>query len=204
MIAIIDYNMGNLRSVNKAFKRIGIDAVVTSNITKLRSADRLVLPGVGHFERGMKELKDRGLLDLINEQVFEKSKPILGICLGMQLMTQSSEEGNVNGLQLINAETIKFDLSDQGLKVPHIGWNTISANPNSKLLEGLSSEAFYYFVHSYYVRSQDVKLTCSITNYGHDVVSCFEKDNVFGVQFHPEKSHRQGLDLLKNFATLNV
>ena len=204
MIAIIDYNMGNLRSVNKAFKRVGVDAKITADPKEIELADRLVLPGVGHFERGMAELKKRGLTDVIYEHTIHKAKPILGICLGMQLMTSFSEEGDAEGLGLVDATTKKFDLANQGLKVPHIGWNTIDANTESILLRGVSAESFFYFVHTYYVASESENLLRSYTDYGHPIVSSFEKQNIFGVQFHPEKSHKQGLDLLQNFATIDV
>jgi glutamine amidotransferase len=204
MIAIIDYNMGNLRSVNKAFKRIGIDAKVTSNLKDIRSAERLVLPGVGHFERGMSELENLGLIDVIKEQVLNKSKPILGICLGMQLLTEFSEEGNVEGLKVVNAKTKKFELLSKGLKVPHIGWNTLEIDDNSRLLKNVSGDDFFYFVHTYYVTSDSKDLICSKSEYGHSIVSSFEIGNIFGVQFHPEKSHRQGLDLLQNFSNIDV
>ncbi len=204
MIAIIDYNMGNLRSVNKAFKRVGIDARVTSDLNVIRSANRLILPGVGHFDRGMFELKERGLIDVIYEQVIHNAKPILGICLGMQLMTEFSEEGNLDGLKLVKAQTKKFELENQGLKIPHIGWNTLDVNTGSKLLKSVLIDSFFYFVHSYYVKSNSNDLLCSETQYGHSMVSSFEKENIFGVQFHPEKSHQQGLELLQNFASLDV
>lgn len=204
MIAIVDYKMGNLRSVLKAFKRIGVDAEITSDPLRISSAEKIILPGVGRFEQGIHELKESGLAEILVDQICNQRKPVLGICLGMQLLTRHSEEGNVDGLGIINAHTKKFHFQEKVLKVPHIGWNSVNWSSQSKMYSEEASQSKFYFVHSYYVESDDDNLVKQTTDYGHSFISGFELDNIFGVQFHPEKSHSQGLDLLKKFSELNV
>lgn len=203
MIAIVNYNMGNLRSVEKAVLRLGFDCVITNAEAEIRSADKIILPGVGHFGRGMEELGKLGLVNTLNELVLEQKKPILGICLGMQLMTSHSQEGDVDGLGWLEAETLHFELSAPQ-RVPHIGWNTVNQAGDSMIYEGIEDDAEFYFVHSYYVRSSNPSIVSSTTEYGHSFDSGFAKDNIYGFQFHPEKSHGQGLQLLNNFLKLNV
>ena len=197
-IIIIDYGVGNLRSVKKAFKRAGCEVKISANENDIIQADKLVLPGVGHFYEGMKKLKEANLISILNEQVVNKKKPILGICLGMQLMTKFSEEGNIQGLGWINAKTKKFDIN---LKVPHIGWNTIEWKQNS-LMKGLNVKDDYYFTHSYYVIANNEDNQILYTNYEIKFVSGFANENIYGVQFHPEKSHNAGIALIKNFINL--
>ncbi len=197
-IVIIDYGVGNLRSVRKAFKRAGGDAMISSDVKDITNADKLVLPGVGHFYEAMKKLKESDLIPLLNEQVLTKKKPILRICLGMQLMTNGSEEGNAEGLKWIDAETKRFQVD---LKVPHIGWNTITAGEN-KLMNDLDGSHEFYFTHSYYVSSVKKEDQPLSTNYGIEFVSAFGSENIFGVQFHPEKSHNSGIKLIENFIKL--
>jgi len=202
MIVIIDYGMGNLRSVQKAFERIKVPVMVSSSTEDIISADKLVLPGVGNFEKGMNNLKERSILGALNEAVLIKKKPILGICLGMQLMTEFSEEGNCEGLGWVSANTQKFVLQSDGLKIPHMGWNNLFIKNSDSFYEGVEQDSFFYFVHSYYVTCKDENNIISETSYGIKFDSSFRKDNVYGCQFHPEKSHDAGLLLLKNFALL--
>ena len=200
MVVIIDYGMGNLRSVQKAFERIKVPVKVSSNSADILSADKLVLPGVGNFERGVGNLKERKIYEDLNEMVLSKKKPILGICLGMQLMTEFSEEGNCKGFGWIQAKTQKFKFQSNELKIPHMGWNNIITKKNDLLYEGVDQNTFFYFVHSYFITcNQEVDIITE-TNYGLNFVSSFRNDNVYGCQFHPEKSHDSGLILLRNFA----
>jgi imidazole glycerol-phosphate synthase subunit HisH len=200
MIVIIDYGMGNLRSVQKAFERIRIPATISSNPLEIEQAEKLVLPGVGHFERGISNLRDRGFIELLNELVQDKKKPILGICLGMQLMTEFSEEGNCNGFGWLKAKTQKFSFQTNGLKIPHMGWNNLSIKKSDTIFKDITADNFFYFVHSYYVSCESVTDILAETGYGNTFVSSFQKENIFGCQFHPEKSHDKGLQILKNYA----
>ena len=199
MIAIIDYKMGNLGSIQKAFKRLNQDTIISNNPSDLIKADKLIFPGVGNFERGINNLNQLNLSQLLNELVIEKKVPILGICLGMQLMCNFSEEGNKRGLGWIDAEVIKFNFDGKKLKIPHMGWNTVDVIKNCSLLSQNTNDD-YYFVHSYFVKCNDSKDIISKTVYDNKFVSCFNKDNIYGVQFHPEKSHQQGIDILSAFA----
>ncbi|MBK7380895.1 MAG: imidazole glycerol phosphate synthase subunit HisH [Ignavibacteriales bacterium] len=202
MIVIIDYGMGNLRSVQKAFERIKIPVLITSDKTEILKADKIVLPGVGNFERGISNLKSNGLFDTLNERVTEHKIPILGICLGMQLMTEFSEEGNVEGFGWIKARTIKFVFDRAYLKIPHMGWNNINVVRDSPITNNISSDNLFYFVHSYYVSCENRGDVLATSNYGVSFVSSFQKENIYGCQFHPEKSHDAGLQMLKNFSEL--
>ncbi len=190
--------MGNLRSVQKAFERINVKAIVTNNPNNLTSADKIVLPGVGHFHQGMENLISSGFKDSLYDAVIQKKIPILGICLGMQLMTQFSEEGNVAGLGFISATVKKFVLSN--LKIPHMGWNSIENIKKTTFFPILDSSEMVYFVHSYYVQCKNTTDILFQTNYGHLFDSAFQHDNIIGFQFHPEKSHKVGLKLLEYFA----
>lgn len=202
MITIVDYGMGNLRSVQKAFERINVPVLITSDKTEILKATKIVLPGVGNFEKGIANLKANGLFDLLNECVLEKKIPILGICLGMQLMSEFSEEGNVAGFSWVNAKTKKFAFDSANLKIPHMGWNTLFPKMDTPITKNISPEDLFYFVHSYYVTCKDEKDILTETNYGNKFVSSFNKDNIYGCQFHPEKSHDAGLKILKNFAEM--
>lgn len=165
----------------------------------IKNADKIILPGVGAFDTGMKNLLRLGLISVIEEKVLKEKTPILGICLGMQLMTIKSEEGQMKGLGLINAVTKRFNLSE-GYRVPHMGWNTVSIQKKSKLFLGMENqENRFYFVHSYYVECFDKEDILTLTNYGISFVSSFERDNSLGLQFHPKKSHKFGMRLFKNF-----
>lgn len=197
MTTIIDYGMGNLGSIANMIKKIGYKSQITSNLDEIKNADKLILPGVGAFDNGMKNLHELGLIEVLNQKVLVDKTPILGICLGMQLMTETSEEGKLQGLGWIDAHTKKF--VSEALKIPHMGWNIITHKKESKLFDELDSEKRYYFVHSYYVDCNDQKDILAVTPYGKKFVSAFEKGNILGVQFHPEKSHQFGMNLLKNF-----
>lgn len=202
MIVIIDYGMGNLRSVQKAFERIKVPVLITSDKMAILKADKIVLPGVGNFERGITNLKSNGLFDTLNEAVTENKIPILGICLGMQLMTEFSEEGNAEGFGWVKAKTKKFVFEKSGLKIPHMGWNNLLVKNNESLFKGINEKNFFYFVHSYYVTCEDEIDVLAETNYGYKFVSAFNKGNIWGCQFHPEKSHDAGLTVLRNFTNL--
>jgi len=202
MIIIIDYGMGNLRSVQKAFERTKVRACISSDFSEISKASKLVLPGVGHFEQGMKSLQARGLKSVLQKVVLENKIPILGICLGMQLMTNFSEEGGVEGLGWINAQTRKFIFSDNNLKIPHMGWNTLITRNGCPLLHNIAPTQFYYFVHSYYILCNIEQNVAAETIYGANFVSVFNNGNIYGCQFHPEKSHDAGLQVLKNFTDL--
>lgn len=200
-IIIIDYGMGNVGSIQNMLKYLGIDSIVSADVKEIISADKLILPGVGHFKSAMEKINNLNISGLLREQALKESKPILGICLGMQLMCKHSEEGDVSGLSIINAEVKKFNFSnDNKLKVPHMAWNKVKLyNKQSKLFnEPLKGQKFY-FVHSYYVKCNNSLDVLTKTEYGISFDSSFEKDNIFGVQFHPEKSHKYGMGLFKNF-----
>ena len=203
-VAIIDYKMGNLRSVQKAFQKIGCDAIITNEKELIQNASKIVLPGVGAFKDGMKNLKELELIDVLQTEVREKKKPFLGICLGMQLLaTKSYEDGEYNGLGWIDAEVVKFDFHSLSskLKIPHVGWNDIHLKNNSPLFSGIEDEDDFYFVHSYHFVTQEDIVT-SVTNYGYDFITSIQKENIFASQFHPEKSQTMGLKILENFVQL--
>ena len=205
MIAIVDYGMGNLRSVQKAFESVGVSAVVTRDAGLLRKTPSMVLPGVGAFRDCMRNLEDLELVPVIREHV-NAGKPFLGICLGLQLLfEQSSEFGDVPGLGLLPGKVVRFkegqkDEEGQTLKVPHMGWNTLNPQNPCPLLEGIPAEAYFYFVHSFYVVPDDPEVIASTTPYGVDFVSGVHRENLYAFQFHPEKSQKLGLKILKNFA----
>ena len=202
MTTIINYNLGNPKSIKNMLSYLGIDAVISDDLNTLKSADRLILPGVGHFAHGINQLNNLGFTDVIKEHALTQQKPILGICLGMQLMTNFSEEGDADGLGLIDAQTKKFQLQDKSLKIPHLGWNEVSWQKESPILNSLSEKPRYYFVHSYFVECNHQNDVLGTTHYGQDFVSAFQHDNIIGMQFHPEKSHANGIQVFKNFANL--
>ena len=202
-IVIIDYGMGNLQSIRKKLLNLNVEPIISSNPKDIEEADKLILPGVGHFKKALENLNKLNIRPTIDEQVLEKQKPILGICLGMQLMTKSSEEGNVNGFGWFDAEVLKFDLVDKlRYKVPHVGWNKITPQFDSDLMKNILDGAEFYFVHSYYVKTKDKNHVLNTTTYEKDFVSALENKNIFGVQYHPEKSHETGDQLMKNFVKL--
>ena len=199
MVAIIDYGLGNLGSIANMLKVIGEKSVITADREAIAKADRIILPGVGAFGAGMAKLNETGLVDFIKEQVVHEKKPILGICLGMQMLGRKSEEGHLSGLGLIPFNSARFKLDDTDLKVPHMGWDIVEFKQQNPLLEGLTGRQRYYFVHSFHAvcdNPENVLMTC---DYGYEFACAVISDNIYGVQFHPEKSHDFGMALLENF-----
>lgn len=201
MIAIIDYGMGNLRSVQKGFEKVGVSATVTNDPRALADATKVVLPGVGAFGDAMRELRARGLVDPVR-QAIDADKPFLGICLGLQLLFEVGHEGGRHeGLGVLRGEVVRFDVPAD-LKVPHMGWNQLAIRRPAPLLSGLADGTHAYFVHSYYVVPRDEDVIATQTDYGGLFTSMIWRDNLFATQFHPEKSQADGLRMLKNFAEL--
>lgn len=199
MVGIINYGLGNLGSIKNMLKVIGEKSVISSDPSVLDTCDRYILPGVGAFDAGMTNLNELGLVDYIKNVAENKKKPLLGICLGMQLLGRKSEEGKLSGLNLIPFDNIKFRLDDTDLRVPHMGWDIVDFNQDSSLLKNLEGTQRYYFVHSYHAKcdfDENVLMTCE---YGYKFAASVIKDNIMGVQFHPEKSHDFGMALLRNF-----
>lgn len=206
MIKIIDYGMGNLGSIRNMLKKISVPCEIASQGESLRSASKLILPGVGSFAAGMKRLEASGLVETLNELVLERQIPILGICLGMQLMTRYSAEGNMPGLGWVKANSLHLSelTGTTQLKVPHMGWNVVSHSKASALTKGCAEddEERYYFVHSYFVNMEDPSDVLLKAQHGDEFTAAFEVGSIYGVQFHPEKSQRFGLRLLKNFVEM--
>jgi len=204
MIAIVDYGMGNVGSIANMLKKIGVDSVITSDVEQVEAADKLILPGVGAFDTGMTNLERSDLLPVLNEKVVRRGTPVLGICLGMELLSNGSEEGICPGLGWIEGRTVRFRFPDgaEQLNVPHMGWNGVRPAPQSALLRELPADNRFYFVHSFYVACDSDSDVGGWTRYGSDFASVVERGNVMGTQFHPEKSHRFGMALLRNFAAL--
>jgi glutamine amidotransferase len=202
MINIVDIGMGNLGSILNMLKKVKADARISSGQEDIEQADKLILPGVGAFDNAMDNLLKMDLRPILERKVMVDRVPILGICLGMQLFSKRSEEGVLPGLGWIDAETVRFRFpNDQnGLKVPHMGWNTVNLRHDPILFEGLETDARFYFVHSYHLVCANESNIMTTTPYGYDFASSIRSDNIFGTQFHPEKSHRYGMRLLKNFA----
>jgi imidazole glycerol-phosphate synthase subunit HisH len=203
MIVIIDYRMGNPGSILNMLKKIGVPAIISSQPDQIWAADKLILPGVGAFDAGMANIKELGLLDLLNEAVLVQKKYILGVCLGMQLMARSSEEGVLPGLGWIEADSVRFRFQGQQnhLRIPHMGWNEVSVCKNNTLFKGLEG-AHFYFVHSYHLVCDHPDNVIAYTSYGYDFASAIRHDNILGTQFHPEKSHKYGMRLYQNFIGL--
>ncbi len=199
MITIVNYGLGNFGSLLNMFRRIGAKASLESDPDKIIKANKLILPGVGAFDTAINEINNQiGLREVLNQKAMKDKVPILGICLGMQILTNKSEEGKRLGLGWIPAKTFKFP-KNKILRVPHMGWNNTKVMYQNSLSNNLDSSARYYFVHSYYVRVDQQKFSLMKTTYGIDFDSAIFKDNIFGLQFHPEKSHKFGMEILKNF-----
>lgn len=203
MIAIVDYDAGNIKSVEKALQFIGEKPLVTRDAEQIRGADKVIVPGVGAFEDAMGRMNRYRLTEVLRETAAQGT-PILGICLGLQLFFERSDESknNVEGLGLLPGEIVRFPAKD-GYKIPHMGWNSIHINPKSRLLHGIPQDSYVYFVHSYYLRAQRKEDVAASTDYIVEVHAAVERDNVFATQFHPEKSGEVGLQILKNFVSIS-
>jgi glutamine amidotransferase len=204
MITIVNYGMGNLASVQNMLRRIGAACEITGDLEKISNAKKILLPGVGAFDAAIEKIDSIGMREVLNKKALEEKVPVLGICLGLQLLTKSSEEGKLSGLGWIPAKTIKFNFPQPtNLKVPHMGWNEIHEVNPSKLLSDLPEEPRFYFVHSFHAKAEDDKYVLARTHYGYDFDSVITNgDNIFGAQFHPEKSHKFGMKVLDNFSKM--
>jgi len=199
-VAIIDYGVGNLPSVAAAVDKVGYGGVVTSDPAVIKAADKLILPGVGAYGDGMKNLQDRGLVDVLNTMVLDVGVPILGICLGFQLIANGSKEfGTHAGLGWIDADVVPLNPNDETLRVPHVGWNELYQTKPSPLFDGIEDETLFYYVHSYQLEPRSGDYVVGACDYGGRFVSAVQQDNIFAVQFHPEKSQLGGLALIENF-----
>ena len=200
MIVIVDYDMGNIGSVYNMLKKIGRKSEITRDLEKIRQADHIILPGVGAFDSGMEQLEKFGLVELIRHKALVDKTPILGICLGAQLMLEKSEEGQKSGLGLVQGEVKRFQLSAESkLRIPNMGWNQIEKVKSSKLVDVLPDQPRFYFVHSYHFKMAQPLDQLLMSEYGYSFCSAFQHENISGVQFHPEKSHKFGMALLRNF-----
>ena len=200
MIIIVDYGMGNLGSVFNMFKKIGAQSKISSDLDEISKAQKLLLPGVGAFDTAMSKINEKGLLPVLNQKALNEKIPVLGICLGMQLLTNSSEEGKLKGLGWIPASAKKIQSqTDQKLRVPHMGWNIATISNPSLITKNLPVPSKFYFVHSYSVHVENQNHSMLKTNYGDEFDSGIQNDNIFGVQFHPEKSHKYGMKIFENF-----
>lgn len=202
MIAIVDYDAGNIKSVEKALQHIGTECVITRDVATIEQADKVIVPGVGAFEDAMNKMNAYHLTDVLR-RVAKSGTPILGICLGLQLFFERSEESesDVEGLGLLPGKIVRFP-DTEGYKIPHMGWNSLHVNPNSKLLKGVAEGSYVYFVHSYYLQAKREEDVAATTDYIVNVHAAVEHDNIFAAQFHPEKSGEVGLHILKNFVAL--
>lgn len=202
MLIILDYDIGNLNSIKNMLKKGGYrDVLISSKKEDIENATKLILPGVGHFDYGMSKLRNADFFNILNHQVLEKKVPILGICLGVQLLTEGSEEGNIAGLGWIKGRTIRFqeEKMNSNLKIPHMGWSNITIEKPSPLFENMYEEPRFYFVHTYHLQCDNKQDILTTSEYGYKFTGGVERKNILGVQFHPEKSHKFGMRLLQNF-----
>jgi glutamine amidotransferase len=204
MIAIIDYGLGNVRAFANVYHNLNIPVIIAKNAEALVPATKLLLPGVGSFDYAMQRLNDSGMLEVINQKVLKEKVPVLGICVGMQIMSLKSEEGILPGLGWINGEVKKIAFPTQrgNMRIPHMGWNNIEPLNNSKLFSGFDKESRFYFLHSYCIKCSNPSDAIATTQYGVEFESAVNNYNIYGVQFHPEKSHQWGIRLLENFAKI--
>jgi len=203
MIVILDYGVGNLGSIQNMILRAGGESIISSDLDLIASAKGFILPGVGTFDHGMEKLKSSGMLDILESRVIKHGVPILGICLGMQMLFNNSEEGDIPGLGWIDGSVQKFKFEKQNplkkIKIPHMGWNIVTPKVSQSLFKGFEDDVRFYFVHSYHVVCNDKENILATTQYGYNFTSSVCKNNIYGAQFHPEKSHRFGMNLFKNF-----
>ena len=203
MITIINYGLGNINAIYTVYKNLNIPVKIASNSFDLENSEKLILPGVGAFDYSMEKLDKSGMRDTLDDLLQSEKRDILGICVGMQMLTKYSEEGDRPGLGWLDAEVKKFNQNiDYELSIPHMGWNNITPKKENPLLAGFSNSSYFYFLHSYYFEAHDDTNILSTTKYGNDFVSTINNKNIYGVQFHPEKSHQSGIQLLKNFSKL--
>lgn len=201
MITIIDIGMGNLLSISNMLAKLKIKSTISHNIEYIENAEKLILPGVGSFDNAMNSLNKNNLIPILSKRVIKDKVPILGICLGMQLFSKKSEEGDLPGLSWIDGETVRFHFNgNRNMKIPHMGWNTVTVRDMESLFKGMNGEIRFYFVHSYYLKCYDESDILSTTSYGFEFVSSIRRGNIYGTQFHPEKSHKFGMQLFRNFA----
>jgi glutamine amidotransferase len=200
MVVIVDYGIGNIGSIMNMIRKAGGESIFTSDPAMILQADKLIIPGVGSFDNGMNELNGRGLTEVLNKKVLEAKTPVLGVCLGMQLMSHSSEEGVLPGLGWINARTVKFAFPpDAGLRIPHMGWNDVHIHKEEPLFCNMPEDPSFYFVHSYHLLCENKEDVSCTTHYGYEFTSAIQHDNIMATQFHPEKSHTFGLQVVRNF-----
>ena len=200
MLVIVDYGLGNLSSIQNMLKKAKVNSLISSDRNVIQQATKIILPGVGAFDSGMKNLRERNLESILNQKALVEKVPVLGICLGLQMFSLGSEEGSEKGLGWIDAQTIRFQLKDEKLKIPHMGWADISQKKENPVFNGMTGEMRFYFVHSFHVRCNDPADVLATAWHGYDFDCAVAHENIVGVQFHPEKSHRFGLAVLKNFA----
>lgn len=204
MITLIDYGVGNMNAFVNVYKRVDVPVKIAKTAEDLIGAEKLILPGVGHFDHAMEQLNKSGMREFLDELVLEKHIPVIGICVGMQMMANESEEGNLEGLKWIDAKVKKFDESKINLitKLPHMGWNDVKPVKDLELFKGLENDSIFYFLHSYYFQCNNQQDVMAVSYYGGEFASAAHHENIYGIQFHPEKSHHYGEILLHNFAKL--
>ncbi|WP_139422909.1 MULTISPECIES: imidazole glycerol phosphate synthase subunit HisH [Chryseobacterium] len=203
MITILNYGVGNIQTFINIYKKLGISCNIAKDEGQLKKAEKIILPGVGHFDFAMKKLQESGMVESLNLLVLDSKLPILGVCVGMQMMTTSSEEGERRGLDWVSGEVLKMknNAKERSYVLPHLGWNTINIIKESPVLNNLDEKDFY-FLHSYYVKCSNVENSIATTSYGEEFTSVIQKDNIFGIQCYPEKSHQAGIQFLENFAKI--